>query len=61
MKGNFQYYKKMKSLDAEQFFKASRMTIPLFDELLEKVKPRISRQPRLDGICAEERLFVTLQ
>lgn len=59
--GNFQYYKKMKQWDSEQFFKFTRMTRPVFEMLLGKVKPIISKQKRSDGISAEERLIITLQ
>ncbi|KAJ8914187.1 hypothetical protein NQ315_015960 [Exocentrus adspersus] len=59
-KGGFQYFKKMKSCDAEQFFKYTRMTVPIFQKLVNKI-PKISKQRRSDGISAEERIAVTLQ
>nr|CAH7749890.1 unnamed protein product [Callosobruchus chinensis] len=59
--GNYSYYQKMKSWDPEQFFKYTRMTIPVFENLLKKIKPRIRKQYRSDSITAEERLVITLQ
>lgn len=60
-RGTFHYYKKMKMWDPQQFFKFTRMTVPIFEELLQKVKPHIQRAPRKDGVNAEERLVLTLQ
>nr|CAH7748459.1 unnamed protein product [Callosobruchus chinensis] len=37
------------------------MTIPVFENLLKKIKPRIRKQYRSDSITAEERLVITLQ
>lgn len=37
------------------------MTAPVFENLLDKVKFRIRRQYRSDGITSEERLVITLQ
>lgn len=59
--GNFNYYRKMKSWDDEQFFKYTRMTVPVLEKLLNKVKTKISKQYRSDGITPEERLVITLQ
>lgn len=59
--GNFNYYKKMKSWDPEQFFKYTRMTVPVFEKLLTKVRAKIGKQFRSDGISPEQRLVVTLQ
>ncbi|KAJ8913882.1 hypothetical protein NQ315_005679 [Exocentrus adspersus] len=50
----------MKSCDAEQSFKYTRMTVPIFKKLVNKI-PKISKQRRSDGISAEERIAVTLQ
>lgn len=60
-KGGFQYFKKMKACDSEQFFKYTRMTVPIFNKLLDKISQKISKQKRSDGISAEERLVITLQ
>lgn len=60
-KSNFQYYRKMKTWDQEQFFKFTRMTIPVFQKLLNKVTLRLSKQIRSDGISGEHRLVLTLQ
>lgn len=57
----YQYYEKMKSWNPEQFFMYTRMTVPMFEKLLKKIKPKISRQKRSDGIPAEDRLVITLQ
>lgn len=59
--GNFQYYRKMKTWDKEQFFKYTRMTTVVFEKLLSKIKSRIQKQYRVDGISPEERLVITLQ
>lgn len=48
-------------MDEEQFFKYTRMTIPVFQELLSKLKPRIAKGKRSYGIDAEERLVLKLQ
>lgn len=61
LKGGFNYYKNMKALDADQFFKFTRMNVPVFQQLLKIVKPRIAKNERSDGISAEERLVITLQ
>nr|CAH7752847.1 unnamed protein product [Callosobruchus chinensis] len=37
------------------------MTIPVFENLLKKITPRIRKQYRSDSITAEERLVITLQ
>lgn len=55
------YYKKMKTWDLPQFFKYTRMTVPVFEKLLSKIKSQITKQKRQDGIVAEERLIITLQ
>nr|CAI5854602.1 unnamed protein product [Callosobruchus analis] len=59
--GNYSYYLKMKQWDTEQFFKYTRMTIPVFEKLLLKIAPKIQHQYRSDGISCEERLVITLQ
>nr|CAH7738425.1 unnamed protein product [Callosobruchus chinensis] len=51
----------MKSWGREQFFKYTRMTISVCENLLKKIKPRIRKQYRNDSITAEERLVITLQ
>ncbi|VEN48424.1 unnamed protein product [Callosobruchus maculatus] len=59
--GNYSYYLNMKQWDTDQFFKYTRMTIPVFDKLLAKIRTKIQRQYRSDGISPEERLVITLQ
>lgn len=59
--GNYQYYEKMKSWDAPQLFKYTRMTLPVFKKLLHLIKHKINKQIRSDGISSEERLVITLQ
>nr|CAI5858488.1 unnamed protein product [Callosobruchus analis] len=59
--GNYSYYLKIKQWDTEQFFKYTRMTIPVFEKLLLKIAPKIQHQYRSDGISCEERLVITLQ
>nr|CAI5866062.1 unnamed protein product [Callosobruchus analis] len=59
--GNYSYYLKIKQWDTEQFFKYTRMTIPVFEKLLLKIAPKIQHQYRSDGISCEERLVLTLQ
>nr|CAI5852868.1 unnamed protein product [Callosobruchus analis] len=51
----------MKQWDTEQFFKYTRMTLPVFEKLLSKIAPQIQHQYRSDGISPEERLVITLQ
>lgn len=51
----------MKTWDPEQFFKYTRMSIPVFEKLLSKVRNMIEKQYRSDGIAPEERLIITLQ
>ena len=54
---NYQYYQKMKSWNAEHFFKYTRMSLPAFEKLLEMIRPKIQKQPRSDGISAEEACY----
>lgn len=51
----------MKRLDHEQFFKYTRMTVPLFDNLLRLVSPHIKRRNISDGVSPEQKLEITLQ
>nr|CAI5830753.1 unnamed protein product [Callosobruchus analis] len=48
--GNYSYYLKMKQWDTEQFFKYTRMTIPVFEKLILKIAPKIQHQYRSDDI-----------
>lgn len=57
----YNYFLKMKTADPDQFFKYTRMTVPVFNELLGLVKNRISKRRIKDGISEEERLAITLQ
>ncbi|CAH1372814.1 unnamed protein product [Tenebrio molitor] len=50
--GSYNYFLKMKAADPEQFFKYTRMTVPVFEHLLSLVSQKISRGKRSDGICA---------
>lgn len=59
--GGYQYYKKMRTWDEEQYFKYTRMNKSSFNKLLSFTKPHITKQYRSDGISAEERLIITLQ
>ncbi|VEN34117.1 unnamed protein product [Callosobruchus maculatus] len=59
--GHYSYYLKMEQWDTDQFFKYTRMTIPVFEKLLSKIRSKIQRQYRSDGISPEERLVITLQ
>jgi hypothetical protein len=52
----------MKNNDAKEFFAYTRMTVPLFTNLLEILKPRLKQQRiRRDSITSEMKLAVTLQ
>lgn len=61
LNSQYVYFQKMKAIDEEQFFKFTRMTRALFDELLGIIKNKISKRNLKDGICPEERLAITLQ
>ncbi|XP_050505859.1 uncharacterized protein LOC126884104 [Diabrotica virgifera virgifera] len=61
MKNAYNYFLNMKRADEEQFFKYTRMTVPVFNELLSLVKRKISKRKIKDGISEEERLALTLQ
>lgn len=60
-KESLHYHTKIKSLDSEEFFKLTRMTLPVFEKLHLKVAPAIKKQRRTDGISSEDRLVITLQ
>jgi hypothetical protein len=53
----------MKEYDAQQFFKYTRMSIPLFNKFVDLLKPHIMVHKRHlpDSIYIEERIAITLQ
>jgi hypothetical protein len=52
----------MKNNDPEEFFAYTRMTVPLFTNLLELLNPRLKQKQILrDNITLEMKLSVTLQ
>lgn len=55
------YFLEMKKKDAEQFFKYTRMTVSVFENLLNLVTPYISKQNLNNALSPEERLAITLQ
>ncbi|KAB0790682.1 hypothetical protein PPYR_14874 [Photinus pyralis] len=59
--GNYRYYQKLKNLDSPQFFKYTRMSLPIFQKLLDMIKLDLQKQRRRDTISPEERLVITLQ
>lgn len=58
---HFNYYLQLKQNDPDQFWKYTRMTRDSFTKLLSMVSPLIRTQKRKDGICAEQKLIITLQ
>lgn len=56
--GGYQYYKKMRTWDEEQYFKYTRMNKSSFNKLLSFTKPHITKQYRSDGISADYHIAV---
>lgn len=52
-------FKKIK-LNEEEFFKITRMTVPVYNILLSLVTPKLTKKKTCNTICAEERLALTL-
>lgn len=55
------YFRRMKDIDPEQFFKYTRMNKMMFDALLTRVSPLIRKINMNQALCPEERLCMTLQ
>lgn len=55
------YFLPMKSNDAKQFFKYTRLSVESFNKLLLMVTPFLKKKSLPDGIGPEERLAMTLQ
>lgn len=55
------YLRVMENMDNEQFFKYTRMSPELFNDLVELVYPYLVKDPRGDPISVKQRLVITLQ